>query len=308
MMKNEKILLLILISLMYCGTIYAQAPVDHIKFSHKYHLQEEELECSDCHAKVQDSKIGSDDLLPTKETCADCHDVEAKDNCQKCHTNPDVARDFAPIKTYSKKFPHNKHLGAGLDCADCHSNVSDADYGEKVTLPDMITCMGCHEQKQQSTNCRTCHAMDENLRPKTHGLDFVRAHGQQAQSNAVMAISPKTCTTCHKTSFCEDCHEGENLSRKTHPLNFEFTHALEARSNEKNCTTCHSDRSFCSSCHLENHVIPQNHTAGWSNNIPGDGGRHRFEALSDLENCMSCHEENAEQICQTCHVSKGVVR
>jgi len=307
MMKIRNTGFLIFLFLMCAAMVQGQT--DRIKFSHKYHIQEEELDCSDCHAGVEQSKAGKDNLLPTQETCSDCHDVAEKDSCQKCHTKPDFAGKLQPITHYNGVFSHQKHLlDTGLNCTDCHSNVASAGYGQKVVLPDMIQCMTCHEQKQQPLGCRTCHTLSENIRPDFHGLDFIRAHGQMAETHAVLPDAPKTCETCHKSTYCEDCHEGENLSRKTHPLNFEFTHSLEAQSNEKNCITCHTDRSFCTSCHLENHVIPHNHTAGWSNNIPGDGGRHRFEALSDLESCMSCHEDNADQICRKCHVGKGVIR
>ncbi len=60
---------------------------DNLLFSHKYHLVEEEMECVDCHAIAENSTTGFDDLMPNKEVCADCHEVEEKENCSTCHTN-----------------------------------------------------------------------------------------------------------------------------------------------------------------------------------------------------------------------------
>lgn len=109
------------------------------------------------------------------------------------------------------------------------------------------------------------------------------------------------CATCHTRQFCQDCHEGDNLDRLTHPLNYEVTHALEAQAKQAECAVCHTERQFCIECHSENNVMPHNHTVGWTNKFPNDGGRHKVEALNDLDACIACHEQNAELICGSCH-------
>ena len=54
-----------------------------IKFSHMLHA--EQMDCADCHTNVPQSTKLSDRLLPEKEICAECHDVEDEDNCDLCH-------------------------------------------------------------------------------------------------------------------------------------------------------------------------------------------------------------------------------
>ena len=50
--------------------------INELKFSHKYHVLGEEIECETCHEPANKSVTGKDNLLPTMETCADCHDIE----------------------------------------------------------------------------------------------------------------------------------------------------------------------------------------------------------------------------------------
>ncbi|MFZ0390111.1 MAG: hypothetical protein WAN36_06590, partial [Calditrichia bacterium] len=161
----------------------------------------------------------------------------------------------------------------------------------------------CHSTRNISNECQTCHLPDEDLMPENHGPDFRHFHGNLAELPKQDAPTEQNCQLCHQTSFCQECHEGENLDRFTHPLNYEFTHSLDARGNVHQCSTCHTDNTFCSDCHVQNGVLPHSHTAGWANTIPGDGGLHSMEARSDLGNCLGCHEYNAEQTCQKsgCH-------
>ncbi|MCP4411179.1 MAG: cytochrome c3 family protein [Gammaproteobacteria bacterium] len=277
---------------------------DKLEFSHKYHLEEEEMECTDCHDSVENSTTGFDDLLPDKEVCAECHEVEEKDECSTCHTNSATAVNISRIKDYSQLFSHEKHLGEDLNCEDCHGDVTEIEKNEHAAIPDMLVCMDCHQSNSVAENCLTCHTIDEQLLPTNHNLAFTEhSHGDFAGMEFININNNKTCNTCHKVEFCQNCHQGENLDRFSHPLNFEFTHALNTQGKEKNCITCHEERSFCSSCHVENNVMPHNHTAGWANSMLGNGGRHSFEATIDLDNCMSCHERNAQETCGSigCH-------
>jgi hypothetical protein len=50
----------------------------HARFSHGEHLQLEGLECSACHAGVEESKETADVLLPSIASCTPCHAPEAR--------------------------------------------------------------------------------------------------------------------------------------------------------------------------------------------------------------------------------------
>jgi len=291
-------------ALLLMGSLIATDRQVELKFSHKLHTVENGLECDNCHSGASASMRGTDDLLPTMETCGNCHDIEDEENCQMCHSDLENPRAVPRITDYSKLFPHKTHIAAGLNCEDCHSQVKVKTEVGAYLLPKMASCMDCHSQRKVSRECSTCHLPEERLKPLTHGPDFLHNHSNLARigQSASDASSRQNCNMCHQTSFCQKCHEGDNLDRTTHPLNYAYTHSLDARGKERDCAACHTERSFCITCHAQNLVMPHNHTVGWSNRIPGDGGRHSIEARNDLENCMACHEQDAEQVCQKCHL------
>jgi Cytochrome c7 and related cytochrome c len=270
-------------------------------FSHERHVVEEELECLDCHGDVEDSETGADNLIPDHETCSDCHEVEEPDECLQCHESPDGKDDFTRVVDYSQKFSHERHLSAELTCESCHAAMPEKTEVEPIVLPTMVACLDCHEDQSVSVTCQTCHLDTDRLTPPSHDMDFQRTHADLARFDANLVDGDKTCQTCHQTDYCQDCHESENVDQVTHPLNWEFTHALEAQSAEVTCQSCHSDFQFCADCHAQNLIMPHSHSPGWVNRIPGDGGRHRLEALNDLQTCMSCHTDNAETVCESCH-------
>ncbi len=270
-------------------------------FSHRLHVEDQGLVCTDCHGGVAESQMGSDNLIPTMEVCADCHDVKDQNECSTCHSNPANPQPGPRIETYSAKFSHKRHLDADLACENCHAGMEKAEVATVGILPGMVKCIDCHDQHAvANVECSTCHAPGEDLVPVSHGADFIHAHSDLARTNAPVN-GDKTCQTCHSVDYCQDCHEGDNLDRFSHPLNYAYTHALDAQAFERNCQTCHTDRQFCNDCHNNNMVLPRSHVPGFVNNITGDGGRHAFEAENDIESCMSCHESNAEEICQKCH-------
>jgi hypothetical protein len=275
--------------------------INELKFSHKYHVLEEELDCETCHQSVNQSVTGNDNLLPSMETCQDCHDTEDDNNCNMCHSDIDNPRVVSRIETYNFKFNHQAHLNSGFDCQDCHEAINQKNTVDPYLLPNMVFCMDCHESKSVSLECSSCHLPEESLIPLNHTLDFKHNHSDLASNENPLILKDKNCSICHQSSFCQECHEGDNLDRISHPLNYQFTHAMEAQGREMECSICHTERSFCIECHRDNNILPHNHTPGWVNQIKGDGGRHSFEAEIDLESCMGCHEQNAEQICKKCH-------
>jgi len=275
-----------------------------IIFSHRLHVVEEELECIDCHEDAEDSEVGADNLLPTKELCSDCHDeVEDEDECSMCHSNLADPQPLPKIVDFSPVFSHKKHIESDLACDNCHAGIADAEFSGEGELPGMVQCLDCHDQHAvTSVECTTCHGPKEDLVPDNHSPDFIHAHSDLARTS-MPTDGDKTCQTCHDTNYCQDCHEGDNLDNVTHPLNFDLTHALDAQANERLCVSCHSDREFCVDCHNDNFVLPRTHVPGFVNSV--DGGLHAFEAENDIETCMSCHNSNAEEICQPCHGSPG---
>jgi hypothetical protein len=271
---------------------------DRILFSHQKHVEELGLECSTCHAGADSSLRGTDNLLPSMETCFQCHDGESAPNtCTLCHSNPDEAGVAPRILTYSPKFPHAVHLKSGEDCLVCHVGVEKDSLGVARYLPKMTQCQRCHEQKRASDplNCQVCHLSGKDLRLVSHKLEWAHGHQFEAESN------PAECSQCHANNYCQDCHEGRDLTHRTHPLNFEWNHAIEAKMNKTQCLACHQDEIECIQCHREKNVLPASHNRlDWVNRL--DGGQHRIEAEVDLESCVACHGNyKTFPTCFRCH-------
>ncbi len=276
-----------------------QDPQDiRLIFSHQLHIEENEIECQTCHTKSEESITGSEDLLPTRAICGNCHDVDDEDNCKTCHGKM-IPRALPRIQDYKEQFSHKKHIESGQDCQKCHEDKIHKNIILPYILPDMNRCIECHRAEAVTHRCETCHIPEEIQKPVNHTSDFIHSHGDLGKNESI-GSSEKSCSTCHEPPYCQNCHEGDNLDRKTHPLNFQFTHALKAQGKEMECSVCHTEKQFCIECHRDNNVLPHNHTAGWA--ITNVGGRHRDEAINDLESCMACHEQNAELICQKCHI------
>ena len=160
-------------------------------------------------------------------------------------------------------------------CADCHGSAS------APVIPSHETCRGCHPTASGLGDCGVCHAAGEPIVPADHVPQWLAYHPVDA------GWDQDRCTECHTQSDCQECHSGDNVRPRTHALDFAFTHALVARSNEAQCTSCHQDAGFCSSCHLAERILPQNHSRGdWV--FGRGGGRHAEEARFDLESCIAC--------------------
>ncbi|RPJ49105.1 MAG: hypothetical protein EHM19_01325 [Candidatus Latescibacterota bacterium] len=273
---------------LFAGNAALGARGDEIRAAHAKH-REAGVECAVCHAPAETSLAGRDDLLPTKPTCAGCHDVEDAGACAQCHTMPGAPAAMERVTDVAGLFPHKTHLARGMECADCHG-----DPAAEPALPKKALCRTCHVTAAGYEDCRVCHADDEPLLPTTHASSWILFHGLDARAGEA------SCAGCHTEGGCQECHAGDNVRPRSHGLDYAFTHALEARGNEMACATCHEEPSFCVSCHVTEGVLPENHSrADW---VLLDGGRHAEEARFDMDGCVACHgETGGSPVCADCH-------
>jgi hypothetical protein len=62
-------------------------------------------------------------------------------------------------------YVHRPHIAAGLNCEDCHGDVSKMTVYENPQVMNMGWCLNCHRQKAKDnpelytklTDCSTCH-------------------------------------------------------------------------------------------------------------------------------------------------------
>ncbi len=262
------------------------------------------------------STLASDNLFATMEACRNCHEDQMKNNCTYCHTSADTTTYTAsPNPKRELIFSHKFHTEEQkVDCETCHKKLDDANALTGTLVPEMATCVTCHNDVKASNACEKCHTNFASLRPKDHNRsDFVHEHKQLAR------IDDAKCGTCHTQESCAECHDGGELMKvnvpgtdlvsphsprlmandrgqgmgltKVHDLNFRYTHGIEAKGKITECQTCHSDETFCTTCHIadgngnQESFKPKSHSeAGFVIlGVGSGGGQHAKLARRDIE-------------------------
>lgn len=137
---------------------------------------------------------------------------------------PERARGYQPEQPIA--FSHKLHVGdLKMECQFCHWTVSKAAF---AAIPEMETCMGCHQQlvtkqsaeldklkdywnKGQPIPWEKVHVMPDHVKfnHKRHvkaGVTCQECHGQVPQMEVVERVSSM------KMGWCIDCHRQRGSS------------------------------------------------------------------------------------------------
>jgi hypothetical protein len=282
-----------------------------------------EVDCVVCHPKALASAWASERLIPPLALCSKCHReaVESEPGtqvsavCGKCHLLP--SKESRPrMGQYPRpniRFSLKAHYDNQTPCRICHpSAASDQERGPTGDVIGMRECYECHRKSA----CRTCHLayadgrmVTEFSGEKLYPPDWLRgaSHGTEwAGSHAVIAGSDsRYCASCHRDTFCRDCHSGKVRPRKIHPGDWLASHGVTTRLDNPRCRGCHRKQSFCITCHRRSGVAPDSPEK--TRPLGGAGRYHgKMEtrdlmrrARHDVTTCVSCHTEGS---CKTCHV------
>lgn len=311
---------------------WANEPQKSLTFSHKFHLRDVGAECSSCHDGATTSEKLGDRIVPTMDTCGNCHDVAEESQCGMCHKDLENIESIASPKR-DLVFSHAKHLGMkGVICGMCHKALDAVDLAGPDNLPTMAVCMNCHQETATSQDCRLCHTKVQSLRPRSHRADWTHEHNEHVRSG------DSTCTVCHTQDFCQECHEGGRLTKarnatrdlyalstpesgpqqtmtikRVHDLNYRFTHAIDLKGKERQCRTCHDQAAFCDRCHDEQRAAGGGRPAwhggrDWgaiAGGVGTGGGKHAELLKRDPERCAACHDVQGEDpVCLLCHTDR----
>ena len=266
-----------------------------LKFSHRFHIEEQEASCDDCHKTDDDGNRQA----PTMDECRACHEID-EDNpdeeCLTCHTRKSAEQDYeveAPEKPGSYKdliFSHDVH--SDFECQQCHEEVNS---GKGFTPgPKMKTCLKCHKANDGPVDCESCHEeIRQEKAPESHSQGWEGKHG------FAYRIDKTSCTYCHpsRQAFCEKCHRTEKP--KDHTFGWKTAgHGMEATHDRRLCATCH-DAGYCIQCHKRQKPA-SHHRGDWMTygreNGHGEAAHHNFRS------CNVCHETGE---CMRCH--KGII-
>ncbi len=140
---------------------WQSTPVQPIAFNHRVHLQHG-YECKSCHAGVTQ---GPDAGIPDASFCMACHQEIATNNpeIKKLAAYAAKGQDvpWKPVYWFYPsehvRFWHAPHIRAGIDCRQCHGDMTQQTVAVRSKNLNMNFCIGCHKAKGASTDCTTCH-------------------------------------------------------------------------------------------------------------------------------------------------------
>ena len=131
-----------------------------IAFSHAHQVAEIGLDCQTCHVYARRSPVAG---IPSVEVCVGCHRQVLSDQpeIQKVLTFWDAEQPIPWLRVHDLpdhvRFTHKRHVRAGVDCAECHGNVASMELTVQVESLKMGWCVTCHQQRDASIDCLTCH-------------------------------------------------------------------------------------------------------------------------------------------------------
>jgi len=150
--------LLLATSAIFAGALQAEQP---IAYSHKIHI-EHGMQCLDCHSGAD---TGARATIPSVSKCMLCHAKIATGNpeVKKVADYAAARREIPWQRVYGfeaaalVKFQHAPHVRAGVQCARCHGDMTQAATAQPLVKHNMGTCLSCHRQNHASEDCATCH-------------------------------------------------------------------------------------------------------------------------------------------------------
>ena len=176
--------------------------IQPIKFSHKTHVQNNNIACEYCHVYARRSPHSG---IPPVKTCIGCHQLIKGETAEQ-------QKEIAKVVEYWDKkepipwkkmhdlpdfvyFSHKRHLKAGFDCTSCHGDVS------KMTIPLPQDKYG--EKALTMGWCMTCHRTEHPTKDGKLFLPERETRGSVETKKAVgkpdgHMLGPVDCTTCHK--------------------------------------------------------------------------------------------------------------
>ena len=147
-----------------------QSQSQPIQFPHDTHAGQFTIPCQYCHFSAERSV---DAGIPPMATCMGCHQEgivggrtdQAQEEIAKVREYYESGTPIPWKRIYKVrdhvKFPHMRHIAAGVTCQTCHGEVQEMGVLEEVA-PEagdlrMGWCVSCHVERGASRDCTVCH-------------------------------------------------------------------------------------------------------------------------------------------------------
>lgn len=144
------------------------APEQPIKYSHKLHAGDMQIDCKYCHSTAEYSKQAS---VPSLNTCMNCHKgVQLRDRYNG-EVSPEIKKIYAAMDYDAETgkygnnpspvrwirihnlpdhafFNHSMHVkGANLACQTCHGPIQEMEVVQQYSTLQMGWCINCHKER-----------------------------------------------------------------------------------------------------------------------------------------------------------------
>lgn len=137
-----------------------------IQFPHDTHAGQFLIDCQYCHFSAERSV---DAGIPPVATCVGCHQaIPGRNDPAEVAKVLEYHNSGTPIpwkRIYKVadhvKFPHMRHVAAGVTCQTCHGEVQEMGVLEEMAPQAgdlrMGWCVSCHLERDASRDCTVCH-------------------------------------------------------------------------------------------------------------------------------------------------------
>jgi len=141
------------------------------------------------------------------------------------------------------------------------------------------------EVRKDPTYCSTCHKQSFCQSCHQNRRPDSHLHEWLKSHSGVASEQPAYCLVCHQRSFCDACHK-----TMLHGPDWMTVHGSRAPGREAICGQCHQVPISCQACHRG--ARPKSHSAAdWPT-------MHGKMAAANKSLCMYCHQAAD---CQKCH-------
>jgi hypothetical protein len=143
-----------------------KSPTQPLQFMHDVHAGDNQIQCGYCHFSTSFSEEAG---IPPVGTCMGCHRF-VRGSTPEFQTEIEKLMGFAAdsiaipwVRVYSVpefvQFTHKPHIRAGVECAECHGDVTTMVQVERATPMTMGWCVTCHRDHDPPApdDCATCH-------------------------------------------------------------------------------------------------------------------------------------------------------
>lgn len=197
-------------TLMGIGVYKGYQPEQPIKFSHKLHAGENNIDCQYCHSSVKESKYPT---VPSAMVCMNCHKAieegpkHGPEEINKIYDavgwdkeKAQYTGDKEPIKWVKVHelpdlayFNHSQHTNvAGLECKECHGEVRKMEVIKQEEKLTMGWCLDCHNRTEVDMKGNGYYEEILDRMP-----DSLRKHYLHDEKITVRELGGWECAKCH---------------------------------------------------------------------------------------------------------------